>query len=73
MNELRAAAAAQPEHLSVAMQFANEMIDRFDPEVQNEVLVKIKELFFRQREKQITELTERIDRLKSCLDNLSNI
>ncbi len=73
MDYLRSNPSTQPEHLSIAIQFADEMTTRYNPEEQNELLIAIKNHFKERRELEIKELTERVKRLESCYSFLANI
>ena len=54
---------AQPEHLSIAVQFANEMCERFQPMEQNELLKTIQMVIKERREADLC----RADKQFCCL------
>lgn len=60
----------QPEHLSIAVQFANEMIARFSADEQNEVIRQIKNQFTESRTQTIMEAEKHIAYLRSSLEKL---
>ncbi len=62
--------STQPEHLSIAQQFSNEMIDRFNPEQVNEILHHIKQMFKERREMEIAEAQKKLAYLQNTIESL---
>lgn len=62
--------STQPEHLSIAQQFSNEMMDRFNPEQVNEVLYHIKQMFKERREMEIAEAQKKLAYLQNTIESL---
>lgn len=60
----------QPEHLTIAQQFSNEMMDRFNPEQVNEILRQIKQMFKERREKEIAEAQKKLAYLQKTIEAL---
>ena len=60
----------QPEHLSIAQQFSNEMMDRFNPEQVNEILHHIRQLFKERREMEIAETQKKLSYLQNTIEAL---
>jgi hypothetical protein len=60
----------QPEHLSIAQQFSNEMMDRFNPEQVNEILHHIKQMFKERREMEIAEAQKKLAYLQNTIEAL---
>lgn len=60
----------QPEHLSIAQQFSNEMMDRFNPEQVNEILHHIKQMFKERREMEIAETQKKLAYLQNTIESL---
>jgi thermostable 8-oxoguanine DNA glycosylase len=60
----------QAEHLSIAQQFSNEMINRFNAEEVNEILHHIKQFFKERREMEISEAQKKLAYLQNTLDAL---
>lgn len=60
----------QAEHLSIAQQFSNEMMDRFSPEQVNEILHHIRQMFKERREMEIAETQKKLVYLQSTLEAL---
>ena len=63
-------ATQQPEHLSIAFQFANEMSARFSADEQNEIVKQIKTQFTESRNKSIMEAEKHIAYLRQSLEKL---
>lgn len=63
-------ATQQPEHLSIAVQFANEMIARFSADEQNEIVKQIKNQFTESRNQSIMEAEKHIAYLRNSLEKL---
>jgi hypothetical protein len=62
--------STQPEHLSIAQQFSNEMMDRFNPEQVNEILHHIKQMFKERREMEIAEAQNKLAYLQNTIESL---
>lgn len=62
--------AKQPEHLSIAQQFSNEMMDRFNPEQVNEILHHIRQMFKERREMEIAETQKKLAYLQNTIESL---
>lgn len=62
---------SQPEHLSIAMQFANEMLDRYDAYQGNEMLELIKRRWSEHRLMEIEKAEKHVAYLKDSLSSLS--
>lgn len=60
----------QAEHLSIATQFSNEMMDRFSPEALNEIVKHIRQMFVERRQIQIREMEEKIKHLQESLNDI---
>ncbi len=60
----------QPQHLSIAQQFANEMMDNFSPEQVNEILHHIKQMFKERREMDIAEAQQKLAYLQKTMESL---
>lgn len=70
-------AEEEPEHLSIAQQFSNEMMGRFNPEQVNEILHHIKQRFKERREmeieqaqREITEAQQKLAYLQKTMEAL---
>ena len=73
-ESLKAGACAptqQAEHLSIAVQFANEMIVRFSADEQNEIVKQIKISFLDSRNQSIAESEKHIAYLRNSLEKLN--
>ncbi len=62
--------STQPEHLSFAQEFSNEVMDRFNPEQVNEILHHIKQMFKERREMEIAEAQRKLAYLQDTLESL---
>lgn len=62
--------SVQPEHLSIAMDFANSMIDRFPPHEANEMLNLIRQRWSEYRMMKIEEAEKEIAYIKDSLSGL---
>lgn len=62
--------STQSEHLSIAQQFSNEMMDRFNPEQVNEILHHIKQMFKERREMEIAETQKKLAYLQNTIESL---
>ena len=60
----------QPEHLEIAQRFANEIMDRFNPEEVNEILHHIREMFKERREMDIAEAQKKLAYLQKTIEDL---
>jgi len=60
----------QPEHLSIAQNFSNEMMDKFNPEEVNEILFHIKQMFKERREMEIAEAQKKLAYLQNTIEVL---
>ena len=72
-NDLEAMAKepkVQPEHIAITEQFANEMMERFNPERLNEILHHLRQLFISRRESEIEETQLKLNRLQESLKAL---
>lgn len=63
-------ATVQPEHLQIAVEMANSLIDRFNAEEQNEALKLIHSIIKDDRQREIHEAEKRTAWLKSTFDKL---
>jgi len=70
MNDYGKIEAKHPEHLSIASQFANEIMDRFNPSEVNEVLHHIKIAFKERRGCEIADLEKKLAYLKDSAEGL---
>lgn len=75
MNEIYGSAGMaqtpkQPEHINIAIQFANEMIDRFPPNEQNQILKQIKIQFKEFRNQNIIEAENKIEYLRKTIEEM---
>ena len=73
MNEEKMMAtqpSTQPEHLSIAQKFSNEMMDSFNPEQVNEILHHIKQMFKERREMEIAEAQKKLAYLQKTIESL---
>lgn len=62
----------QAEHLLIAEQFSNEMMDRFNPEQVNEVFHHMRQVFIERREMEISEAQKRLAYLQINMQDLVN-
>ena len=62
--------STQPEHLSIAQNFSEEMMDRFNPEQVNEILHHIKQVFKERREMEIAEAQKKLAYLQKTIESL---
>ena len=69
-NELRASSSSQPEHIATAMDFANAMLERFNPTECNEILILIRQRWSEQRLLEIEKAEKQISYLKESLSAL---
>jgi thermostable 8-oxoguanine DNA glycosylase len=69
-NFMAKQSTTQAEHLSIAQQFSNEMIDRFNAEEVNEILHHIKQIFKDRREMEISEAQNKLAYLQNSIDQL---
>jgi thermostable 8-oxoguanine DNA glycosylase len=60
----------QSEHLDIAQQFSNEMMDRFNPEQVNEILHHIRKKFKERREMEIAEAQNKLAYLQNTIESL---
>jgi hypothetical protein len=60
----------QPEHYAIAMDFANQMSERFNPVQLNEIVKIIKTRIAERREMEIEETAKKLAYLKETLENL---
>lgn len=60
----------QPEHLSIAISFANEMMARFSADEQNEIVKQIRSSFSDARNQSIMESEKHIAYLRNSLERL---
>ena len=59
---------AQPEHLSIAVEFANNMYERFQPMEQNELLNTIKMVIKERRENELCRVEKQFSYLKESME-----
>lgn len=69
-NEPKSVPSMQPEHKAIAMQFANEMLDRFNPMECNEILSLIRQRWSESRQMDIESAEKKIAYLKESLSAL---
>lgn len=62
--------AVQPEHLSIAMDFANGMIERFNAQEANEMLKLIRQRWSEHRAMEIEKAEQHIAYIKATLSDL---
>lgn len=69
-NELKQPSSAQPEHKSIAIDFANTMLERFDANECNEILLLIRQRWSEYRQMEIEKAEKQISYLKQSLSVL---
>ena len=69
-NELKSQPLSQPEHKATAMDFANAMLDRFNPNECNEMLTLIRQRWSEHRQMEIEKAEKQISYLKESLSAL---
>lgn len=69
-NELKSVPSSQPEHKAIAMAFANEMLERFNPNECNEMLLLIRQRWSEYRQIEIEKAEKQISYLKESLSAL---
>ena len=71
-SELKASPSPseQPEHKTIAIQFANEMLERFNPNECNEILLLIRQRWSEHRQMEIEMAEKAIAYLKESLSIL---
>lgn len=69
-EKVRDIPAKQPEHLSIAQQFANEMMDTFSSEQVNEILHHIRQMFKERREMDIAAAQQKLAYLQKTMESL---
>lgn len=69
-KEIKSSLSAQPEHKSIAMDFANAMLQQFNPTECNEMLLLIRQRWSEQRAMEIENAEKQIAYLKESLSTL---
>jgi len=69
-NEIKSSPSSQPEHKVIAMDFANAMLERFNPNECNEILLLIRQRWSEHRSMEIEKAEKQISYLKESLSNL---
>lgn len=69
-NEQKAPLSSQPEHEKIAMDFANAMLERFNPNECNEILFLIRQRWSEYRQLEIEKAEKQISYLKESLSAL---
>lgn len=69
-NELKSLPSSQPEHKAIAMSFANEMLERFNPTECNEMFLLIRQRWSEYRQMEIEKAEKQISYLKESLSAL---
>ncbi len=69
-SELKASPPSQPEHKAIAIDFANAMIERFNPNECNEILLLIRQRWSEHRQLEIEKAEKQISYLKESLSAL---
>ena len=69
-NEIKSSPSSQPEHKAIAMDFANAMIERFNPNECNEILFLIRQRWSEYRQMEIDKAEKQISSLKESLSAL---
>lgn len=72
-DEPKAMAAKMPDHLEIATKMAREVVERYDPEQQNEVVRHFRNVVLQERKNQVEEAAKRFDYLKSTLEGLGEV
>jgi hypothetical protein len=70
MGPSLASPSSAPEHISIAMGFANEIIERFQPHETNEILKEIRDQLSKHRIDEIEKAEAKLTYLKDSLSNL---
>ena len=69
-NELKSGPSSQAEHKAIAIGFANEMLERFNPAECNEMLLLIRQRWSEYRHMEIEKAEKQISYLKESLSAL---
>jgi hypothetical protein len=69
-NEPMAMTAKQPEHFEIATKMASEIVERYNPEQQNEVLRTIRDFVTTRRKEKIEMAAKELEALKYSLENM---
>ena len=69
-SELKSSPSSQPEHKATAMDFANVMLERFNPNECNEMLALIRQRWSEYRQMEIEKAEKQIAYLKESLSIL---
>ena len=69
-NEVKPSPSSQPEHKACAMDFANAMLERFNPNECNEMLALIRQRWSEYRQMEIEKAEKQISYLKESLSAL---
>ena len=69
-NEVKSLPSSQPEHKAIAMDFANAMLERFNPNECNEILLLIRQRWSEHRSMEIEKAEKQISYLKESLSDL---
>ena len=57
-------------HIQVAIDFANDMMNRFEPDELNEITHQVKDIFLQRRESELETLRQRVSYLEKSLETL---
>ncbi len=60
----------EAEHLAMASGMANEICERFNPEQQNEMILRIRQIISERRQLKIEEAKKELEYLKTTFENL---
>lgn len=69
-NEVKSSPSSQPEHKAIAMDFANVMLERFNPTECNEMLALIRQRWSEYRQMEIEKAEKQISYLKESISVL---
>ena len=69
-NEIKSSPSSQSEHKSIAIDFANSMLERFSPTECNEMLLLIRQRWSEQRAVEIEKAERQIAYLKESISAL---
>ncbi len=69
-NEQMAMADKQPEYFDIANKMAQEIVERYNPDVQNEIVKYIKNFVTEQRKAKIESAAKELEYLKKTLEDI---
>ena len=69
-NEIKSSPSSQPEHKVIAMDFANTMLEKFNPKECNEILLLIRQRWSEHRLMEIEKAEKQIAYIKESLSEI---